>query len=53
MCCLHTVAFPGLFPTSLGPRFLRLLYAGFAREAVGIHVGRVYDPLNLVGNRVL
>ncbi len=33
---LHTSAFPGFFLTSLGPRFLRLLYAGFTREPNGI-----------------
>jgi len=35
---LHTSAFPGFFLTSLGPRFLRLLYAGFAREPNGISI---------------
>lgn len=34
---LHLAAFPGFFLTSLGPGFLRLLYAGFAHEPVGIH----------------
>jgi len=33
---LHIAAFPGFFLTSLGPRFLRLLYAGFANEPKGI-----------------
>ncbi len=33
---LHRTAFPGFFLTSLGPRFLRLLYAGFAREPNGL-----------------
>jgi hypothetical protein len=33
---LHLAAFPGFFLTSLGPGFLRLLYAGFAHEPDGI-----------------
>jgi GNAT superfamily N-acetyltransferase len=33
---LHLAAFPGFFLTSLGPGFLRLLYAGFTREPDGI-----------------
>jgi len=34
--CVHGESFPNFFLTSLGPRFLRLLYAGFAREANGL-----------------
>lgn len=33
---LHEVAFPGFFLTSLGPRFLRLLYRGFVTVDGGI-----------------
>lgn len=33
---LHTAAFPGFFLTSLGRRFLRLLYAGFMSEPQAI-----------------
>lgn len=36
VCSLHAAAFPGFFLTSLGPRFLHLLYAGFANETNGI-----------------
>lgn len=36
LCSLHMKSFPGFFLTSLGPRFLRLLYAGFANEPKGI-----------------
>ncbi len=36
LCALHAQSFPGFFLTSLGPRFLRLLYAAFAREQDGI-----------------
>lgn len=36
LCSLHMESFPGFFLTSLGPGFLRLLYAGFAREPNGI-----------------
>ncbi len=44
---LHCVAFPGFFLTSLGPRFLRLLYRGFATMPGGICIlaeedGRVF-----------
>ena len=33
---LHMAAFPGFFLTSLGPRFLRLLYTGFVHQPCGI-----------------
>ncbi|MEI8122200.1 MAG: GNAT family N-acetyltransferase [bacterium] len=33
---LHMAAFPGFFLTSLGPRFLRLLYQGFATMPSGV-----------------
>lgn len=36
LCSIHGESFPGFFLTSLGPRFLRLLYAGFAHEPGGI-----------------
>lgn len=36
LCSLHMKSFPDFFLTSLGPRFLRLLYAGFAHEPGGI-----------------
>ena len=36
LCSIHRASFPNFFLTSLGPRFLRLLYAGFAREPDGI-----------------
>ena len=33
---LHILAFPGFFLTSLGPQFLRILYAGFIKSDYGI-----------------
>lgn len=36
LCSLHKESFPNFFLTSLGPRFLRLLYAGFANEPKGV-----------------
>jgi ribosomal protein S18 acetylase RimI-like enzyme len=33
---VHESAFPGFFLTSLGPSFLRMLYAGFISESSGV-----------------